>query len=187
MITHAQVRSLPRIRLKSVNLVKEAYAIWYEKYKYKYTYAEFFKVWQVIVKDYYDCIGEERDGVKLPHLGEFYLGYIPTSLRNKREHFKKIQGYNPEFKPYAKIIKLIYGTNQRKYIMEKSDFWYFKPDRQFKIDYKKYIIDHPERYKVSQEKRRGSATDFNRFFKKLELRKEALKQIQTLKSNLNLY
>jgi len=188
MITHAQVRSLPRNREKGINLVKEAYDIWYEKYKYKFTYQQFLKIWEAICKDMYECVGEERDGVKLPHgLGEFYLGYIPTSLENKKSHFNKISKYSPEFKPFSKIIKLIYGTNHRKYIMEKADFWYFKPCRNFKNSYKIYIKNHPERYKISQEKKRGSVTNINRFFKRLEVQKELNKELDSMKSNLNIY
>jgi hypothetical protein len=188
MITHSQVRSLPRIRTSGINLVKESYDIWYEKYKYKYSYKEFTGIWKLITDDLYTCIGEERDGVKLPHsLGELYLGYIPTSLENKKEHYSKISKYNPDFKPYARIIKLIYGTNHRKYIMEKADFWYFKPCRQFKNSYKEFIMSYPERYKVSQEKRRGTVTNINRFFKLLELNKQEKKGLDNLKSNLNIY
>lgn len=188
MITHAQVRSLPRNRGKVVNLAKEAYPIWFEKYKYKYTYKEFLNVWKIICDDLHTCIGEERDGVKLPHsLGELYLGYIPTSLKNKKEHFKKIQNYNPEFKPYDRIIKLIYGTNCRRYIMEKADFWYFTPCRVFKNKYKEYIKQYPARYKISQEKRRGTATNMNRFFKRLELTKQMDEELKSLKYNLNTY
>lgn len=188
MITHAQVRSLPRNRYNGVNIVKESYDIWFEKYKYKYTYKEFLNVWKIICSDLYDCIGEERDGVKLPHsLGEFYLGYIPTSLKSKKNHFKKIQSYNPSFRPYDKIVKLIYGTNNRKYIMEKADFWYFSPCRIFKNKYKEFIKENSARYKISQEKKRGNVTNMNRFFKRLELTKKMDEELKSLKYNLNTY
>lgn len=188
MITHAQVRSLPRNREKGVSLTKEAYDIWYEKYKYKLSYQQFLDVWKKVCEDLYECVGEERDGVKLPHgLGELYLGYIPTSLETKKDHFKKIGNYNPTFRPYARIMKLIYAVNNRKYIMEKADFWSFTPCRNFKNKYKEYIKEYPERYKMSQEKRRGTTTNMNRFFKRLELTKELKKELDKMKSNLNIY
>ena len=157
MITHAQVRSLPRIRGSKINLVKEAYEIWYEKYKYKYTYKQFEDIWKLIYQDLYECVGEERDGVKLPHcLGEFYIGTIPTSLKLKKTHFHKIQNYNPEFRPYDKI-------------------------------YKEFIKEYPNRYKISQEKKRGNVTNINKFFKLFEITKELKSQLDSLKYNLNIY
>jgi len=188
MITHAQVRSLPRIRGSKINLVKEAYEIWYEKFKYKYTYKQFEDIWKLVYQDLYECVGEERDGVKLPHcLGEFYIGTIPTSLKSKKVHFHKIQNYNPAFRPYDKIFKLIYGTKNRKYIMEKADFWYFVPTRAFKNKYKEFIREFPNRYKISQEKKRGNVTNINRFFKLFEITKELKKEVDSLKYNLNIY
>lgn len=188
MITHSQIRSLPRNREKGINLVKEAYDIWYKEYKYKYTYKQYMDIWKIIAKDLYKCVGEERDGVKLPHsIGELYIGYIPTSLDSKKSYFKNIGNYNPNFKPYAKILKLIYGVNNRKYIMEKADFWYFTPCRRFKDVYKQYIKNTPEIYKISQEKRRGNTTRINRFFKRLEIDKEETDKINDLKYKLNTY
>ena len=71
--------------------------------------------------------------------------------------------------------------------MEKADFWSFTPCRNFKNKYKEYIKEYPERYKMSQEKRRGTTTNMNRFFKRLEITKETKKKLDDLKYKLNIY
>ena len=146
-----------KFRLKIVS--KESWIEWKRKTGRKDSWSVFKKTWDLIALKNIQKVIEERDGVKLgSNLGEIYAGYVKVRPRKGDLDYKTslilgIQFNHENWHSNNKKIKIIYGTYKRKYVYKNSRFWGFIPQRNFDRNISKAVLENPENFKNSQEKR----------------------------------
>lgn len=140
------------------NIVSEdLYKRWKLETKSELTFKQFKDIWNKIADQLITSTTEERDGIRLPSLGDIYIGYIPQMQKKiidyklSKEYGKPILHEN--WDSGSKFAKIIYGATKRKYLFKLAGWWSFKACRNFKIAVVKALRETPERYKNTIERR----------------------------------
>lgn len=149
----------PRFNSRSYNvpiITKELHSFWKKKTGRKDNFNSFKKIWEDIAYEFKEAIYEEPDGLRLPGLGDMYIGYAKSSKRYVDYKTSKELGKTIYFENWhsgGRGGKLIYGTKDRPYIYGMDYMWAFAPCREFSRSVAKAIKANPDRYKITQEKR----------------------------------
>lgn len=139
------------------NIISEdLYKTWKAKYNRKESYNDFKKVWNLLAEEIIEEILTERDGVRLPSLGDLYIGYITKINKPIIDHQLSMEYGKPikhmNFDTRGKLGKIILGYKKRKYLFKYKGWWSFVACRNFKRTVSKALKENPERYKNSIEK-----------------------------------
>jgi hypothetical protein len=147
-------------KYRTIFVHTELYNRWKEKVgRRDCTYGEFRRIWELIAKEIISTVQSERDGVRLDAgLGDLYVGYTqPRESSRKPVDYKLSQElgktiYHENWHSSGKMVNIIYGTSNRKYIYKKRKMWGFEPTRDFSRQVSKSTATFPDRYKNSQER-----------------------------------
>lgn len=133
--------SLPRYRLKTINLLNKEYC---DKMRQDIpaiahlTEKEIRKIIMVFNQQVCETVIDVRDGVELPEqLGHIFIGTCPQNKERKnldfiatKKYMKSIQHRNWESDNY--VAKIFYSTFGSKYRFSNHELWGFIPCRRFK-------------------------------------------------------
>lgn len=139
-------------------ITKELFKDWKVKTNNNITFKQFKEYWNLIAFKHIEKIIEERDGIKLgTGLGDIYIGFVKSKKKSGID-YKTSSEYNKCIKhenwdSSGKLGKIIYGTNNRKYIYKLHKFWSFEACRNLKRKVSLALKEQPEKYKNSIEKR----------------------------------
>ena len=148
-----------------IDLIKEAFKVWKEKYKEERNsdwlihdnpaqLNEFRKVWSLIMAEMYKELENNRNGVQLLYfLGDLYIGEIKNNTKQRK--FNSIMNgdkiYYKSLNKLGSKGKLIHSIG-KKNSYKNHELFKFKPCRKLERLVKAIFLKKPSFFKEDQEK-----------------------------------
>lgn len=147
-------------KFRKIIVDKELFRTWRRTNGFKkgsHSYVTFRFIWEKIAEEMIQIVLTERDGINLRGLGDIYLGYPPPSkhkpidYKASQEYGKTI--YHENWHTDGKVIRVIWGVTDRKYVLRRKYWWAFQECRNFERLTTIAARTTPELFKNSQERR----------------------------------